>query len=148
MANADRRAYLEGKYEGAVARLYNGLERAACFCLRRQYRINTEDVKREQLPETLQSEYEQKYLDPRDDKLKVPLMVAYRLLEALGDALGGTFMARQEEVGQLLSLRNLSPLGHGENPVGKEGYERFRGVLVELLAINEDALPRFPELIL
>jgi CRISPR-associated protein (TIGR02710 family) len=146
IANADRRARIEGKYEDAVARLYSGLERAARFRLRRRYRINTEDVKQEQLPEALREEYMQKHHDPRDGKLKVPLLAAYRVLEALGDALGGAFMARQEEVVKLLNLRNSSPLGHGEAPVGADGYERFRSVLVALLAIDESALPRFPEL--
>jgi CRISPR-associated protein (TIGR02710 family) len=146
IANADRRARIEGKYEDAVARLYSGLERAARFRLRRQYRISTEDVKQEQIPEALREEYMQKYHDPRDGKLKVPLLAAYRLLEALGDALGGAFMARQEEIVKLLNLRNSSPLGHGEAPVGADGYERFRSVLVALLAIDESALPRFPEL--
>jgi len=146
IANADRRARIEGKYEDAVARLYSGLERAARFRLRRQYRINTEDVKREQIPEVLREEYMQKYLDPRDGKLKVPLVAAYRLLEALGDALGGAFTLRQEEILELLNLRNSSPLGHGESPVGAEGYERFRSVLIALLALDESALPRFPEL--
>jgi CRISPR-associated protein (TIGR02710 family) len=146
IANADRRARIEGKYEDAVARLYSGMERAARFRLRRQYRINTEDVKQEQLPEALREEYVQKHHDPRDGKLKVPLLAAYRLLEALGDALGGAFMARQEEAVKLLNLRNSSPLGHGEAPVGADGYERFRSVLVALLAIDESALPRFPEL--
>jgi len=146
IANADRRARIEGKYEDAVARLYSGLERAARFRLRRQYRINTEDVKREQLPEVLREEYMQKYLDQRDGKLKVPLVAAYRLLEALGDALGGAFTLRQEEILELLNLRNSSPLGHGESPVGAEGYERFRSVLIALLALDESALPRFPEL--
>jgi CRISPR-associated protein (TIGR02710 family) len=146
IANADRRARIEGKYEDAVARLYSGLERAARFRLRRQYRINTEDVKREQLPEVLREEYTPKYLDPRDGKLKVPLVAAYRLLEALGDELGGAFTLRQEEILELLNLRNSSPLGHGESPVGADGYERFRSVLIALLALDESALPRFPEL--
>jgi CRISPR-associated protein (TIGR02710 family) len=146
VANADRRAHLEGKYEDAVARLYSGLERAARFRLHRQYRIDTEEVKREQLPEALRAEYQQKYCDPRDNKLKLPLLAAYRLLEALGNELGHAFIARQEEFLQVLSLRNLSPLGHGEQPVGIDGYMRFRMLLVALLSISEDALPRFPEL--
>src|SRR5262249_19673879 len=94
--------------------------------LRRQYRISTEDVKREQLPEALRKDYLQKYLDPRDGKLKVPLVAAYQLLEALGNDLGHAFMARQEDMLKLLSMRNSSPLGHGENPVGQEGYTQFR----------------------
>jgi len=146
IANADRRARIEGKYEDAVARLYSGLERAARFRLQRQYGIGTEDVKEAQIPEALREDYRQKYLDPRDGKLKVPLVAAYRLLEALGDGLGRAFTMRQEEILELLNLRNSSPLGHGESPVGADGYERFRSVLVALLAIDESALPRFPEL--
>jgi hypothetical protein len=114
--------------------------------LQRQYGIGTEDVKEAQIPEALREDYRQKYLDPRDGKLKVPLVAAYRLLEAEGDGLGRAFTMRQEEILELLNLRNSSPLGHGESPVGTDGYERFRSVLIALLAIDESALPRFPEL--
>jgi hypothetical protein len=37
-------------------------------------------------------------------------------------------------------------LGDGENPVGQEGYARFRALLVELLGIDADALPKFATL--
>jgi CRISPR-associated protein (TIGR02710 family) len=146
IANADRRARIEGKYEDAVARLYSALERGAKFRLQRQYAISTEDVNPVRLPEALRDEYVQKYSDARDGKLRVPLMAAYRLLDALDDTLGHAFMARQDEVLQLLSLRNLSPLGHGEAPVGEDGYVRFRGLLMELFGIAETSLPHFPEL--
>jgi CRISPR-associated protein (TIGR02710 family) len=146
IANADRRADIEGKYEDAVARLYSCLERGAKFRLQRQYRVSTDDVKVDQLPEAIRSEFEQKYRDPREGKIRLPLFAAYRLLDALGDALGQRFIARQEEILKLLSLRNLSPLGHGENPVGQEGYGRFRALLVELLGIDEAALPKFATL--
>jgi hypothetical protein len=76
----------------------------------------------------------------------MPLVAAYRLLEALGDDLGHAFMARQEDILKLLSMRNSSPLGHGENPVGQEGYTQFRTCLMELLNIDESTLPHFPEL--
>ena len=146
IANADRHARIEGKYEDAVARLYSALERGAKFRLQRQHAISTEDVKPAQLPETLRDEYVQKYRDARDGKIKVPLMAAHRLLDALGNELGHAFVARQEEIVQLLSLRNLSPLGHGENPVGEDGYARFRGLLMELFGIAEAGLPCFTEL--
>jgi CRISPR-associated protein (TIGR02710 family) len=146
IANADRRADIEGKYEDGVARLYSCLERGAKFRLQRQYRVCTDDVESDQLPEALRSEIEQKYGDPREGKIRLPLFAAYRLLDAFGDELGHRFMARQEEILKLLSLRNLSPLGHGENPVGQEGYGRFRVLLVELLRIDEGALPKFATL--
>jgi len=146
IANADRRAMIEGKYEDGVARLYSCLERGAKFRLHRQYGVTTEDVKLDQIPEALRAEFEHKYRDLREGKIRLPLFAAYRLLEALGDALGQSFMARQEEILHLLSLRNLSPLGHGEQPVGKEGYGHFRAMVVELLGIDAGALPRFAEL--
>ena len=146
IANADRRAEIEGKYEDAVARLYSGLERGAKFRLQRQYGVSTDDVKVDQLPETLRLEFEQKYGNAREGKIRLPLVAAYWLLDALGDALGQRFTARQEEILKLLSLRNLSPLGHGENPVGSDGYGRFRAMLVELLGIDAQDLPRFATL--
>jgi CRISPR-associated protein (TIGR02710 family) len=144
IANAERRADVEGKYEDGVARLYSCLERGAKFRLQRQYGISTDAVKPEQLPEALRAEFELKYRDPRDGQIKLPLMASYRLLDALGDDLGQRFMAQQQEIFHLLSLRNLSPLGHGENPVGSEGYRRFRDLLLALLGIDAQQLPRFP----
>jgi CRISPR-associated protein (TIGR02710 family) len=146
MANADRRATIEGKYEDAVARLYSCLERGAKFRLQRRYRVSTDDVRVDQLPEALREEFAQKYRDPREGKIRLPLSAAYRLLDAFGDELGQRFVVRQGEILKLLSLRNLSPLGHGENPVGQEGYAQFCALLVELLEINEDALPKFATL--
>jgi hypothetical protein len=60
--------------------------------------------------------------------------------------MGQYFVVRQEEILKLLSLRNLSPLGNGQNPVGQERYAWFRTLLVELLDIDESASPRFPKL--
>ena len=60
IANADRRARIEGKYEDAVVRLYSALERGAKFHLQRQYAISTEDVKPARQPEALRDEYVQK----------------------------------------------------------------------------------------
>ncbi len=145
VANAERRARLESKYEDAVARLYSALERGARFRLRSRHDILTDAVDPEQIPEALREEYQSRYVDTRDGQIKVPLLAAYRLLDALDDEFGRAFMARQDEVLELLSLRNLSPLGHGENPVDENGYMRFRALLMELLQLDEAALPRFPE---
>jgi len=60
IANADRRAMIEGKYEDGVARLYSCLERGVKFRLHRQYGISTEDVKTDQMPEALRAEFVQK----------------------------------------------------------------------------------------
>ena len=103
-------------------------------------------MKAEQIPESLRAEFEQKYHDAREGKIRLPLFASYRLLDALGDELGQRFMARQEDIRKLLNLRNLSPLGHGENPVGHDGYGQFRALLVELLGIEVQDLPRFATL--
>jgi hypothetical protein len=55
-------------------------------------------------------------------------------------------VARQEEILKLLGLRNLSPLGHGENSLGQEGCALFRALLVELLGVDEAALAQFAQL--
>jgi len=137
---------IESKYEDAVARLYSGLERGAKFRLQRQYGVSTDDVKVDQIPEVLREEFAQKYGHTHEGKIKLSLVAAYRLLDGLGDELGQHFVAQQDEIQKLLSLRNLSPLGHGENPVGPDGYGRFRALLVELLGIDEAALPKFAPL--
>jgi hypothetical protein len=69
IANADRRAKIEGKYEDAVAQPYSCFERDAKFRLQRQYGMSTDDVRVDQFPEVLRSQFEQKYRDPRDAKI-------------------------------------------------------------------------------
>jgi CRISPR-associated protein (TIGR02710 family) len=144
IGNAGRRAELEHKYEDAVARLYSCLERAARFRLQRRYGIATEDVRPEALPQALREEFERRYSDPGDGKIRLPLKASYRLLRELRDELGARFMEREEEIGDLLLMRNGSPLGHGEAPVGEEGYRRFRDAVLELLGSGSEQIPRFP----
>jgi CRISPR-associated protein (TIGR02710 family) len=147
LANADRRARIEKKFEDAAARLYSCLERAARFrLLARTPPLDNENLSPAAVPPPLRAELERRHADPATGLLKLPLVASYRLLDALGDGLGERFRAREEEILGLLQMRNRSILGHGEQAVSATGAGRFREVLVALLAIDERELPVFPEL--
>jgi CRISPR-associated protein (TIGR02710 family) len=146
VANADRRARIEHKYEDAVARLYSCVERAARFRLfTRSPAIDNEKVAPEQVPAALREELVRRYGESGGRVLRLPLEASYQLLAALGDPLGAAFAARAAQVGRLLALRNHSILGHGEEAVTQAGYDAFRRFVVELLDLREETLPRFPE---
>ncbi len=146
IANADRRARVEHKYEDAVARLYSCVERAARFrLLARTPAIDNEKVPPALVPEVLREEFTRRFGDGAKPVLKMPLDASFQLLAALEDPLGAAFAARQAEARMLLALRNRSILGHGMEPVTEEGYRRFRAFVVSLLAVGEEELPRLPE---
>jgi CRISPR-associated protein (TIGR02710 family) len=147
LANADRRARVERKHEDGVARLYSCLERGARFrLLARPEPIDTEEVSPKDVPAALLDEFERRYLERGQGRLKLPLLASYQLLDALGDEMGVRFMARETEIRRLLDLRNRAYLGHGERPVGEAEYSRFREMLVGLLDLREQDLPVFPAL--
>jgi CRISPR-associated protein (TIGR02710 family) len=149
IANARRRGDLEARYDDAVARLYSALEMAARVRLEQVHRIRTSEVHRDQVPESLREEFCKRYEitdGERKGCLKLPHYAAFRLLVALQDELGLRYMAREKEVGDLLAKRNLSILAHGDHPVREEIYQRFSGVVREVAAVQEEELPKFPDL--
>lgn len=146
LANAIRRAELEGKYDDAAARLYRALELAAQLRLRRRHGIETSRVRPEQVPQGLREEYVRRYGDEGTGPLRVPLEAAYRLLGGLGDELGRRYEERREEMRRHLQLRNRSILAHGDQAISREGFEGFLAFCLEFLDIAPEDLPRFPNL--
>lgn len=90
LANAKRRADLERKFDDAVARLYRAIETLAQARLKERG-IETSDIKVYQIPESVRQEYVSKYRDAKDLKIRIPLLVALRLLREYGDELAENF---------------------------------------------------------
>jgi CRISPR-associated protein (TIGR02710 family) len=144
IANAKRRADLEGKYDDAVARLYRAIEFLAQNRLKSKYSIKTSNINKIDIPNSLRDEYIKKYTDP-EGKINLPLYASYKLLEELHDELGKRFMVQYErELKHLLSLRNNSILAHGFDSISKNAYEKFYLNILEFANINEDIIPTFP----
>lgn len=145
IANADRRAQIEGRYDDAMARLYRALEKIAQNELLK-LGINASKVPVERIPEDLREEYKRKYYDEEIKTLKLPLYASYRLLNHLENEIGRRFMENYEKsIKGILDTRNNSILAHGELSVTREKYEGMRDILLDFIG-GEKRLPKFPEL--
>jgi len=146
IANGERRAS-EAKYDDAVARLYRALEMAAQVALGdREPPIQTGAVPVEAVPDELRAEFAIRYAGPEEGLLRLPLYASYRLLAALGDPLGERFVRAGDAIRGLLSARNGSILAHGLTPLDKRAYESLLAALLEILGLDRQELPRFPQL--
>lgn len=143
MGNAKRR-YNEGKYDDAVARLYRVLEMTAQERLFAAYKINTSEVKPEQVPEKIRDSYILKY--SKGEHLQIPLAASYNLLQVMGDRIGEVFVDCRTEIDKVLFARNHSILAHGIKPVGKDLYPKFEKTVLHIGDINEAEIPVFPKL--
>lgn len=147
IANAMRRAELENKYDDAVARLYRAMEAIAQWRLKSGHQINSADVKKEQIPESIRSDYVVKYLDDKDNKIKLGMYASYWLLKELNNPLGnGFFKIYEKEIRGLLDIRNSSILAHGYVSIKQETYEKLLNNVLEFSSIKREDLPQFPSL--
>lgn len=148
LANASRRADMAQKYDDAVARLYSVLEALARNRLLDGYQIKAGGVKPEQVPEGLRAEYVRLFSDPEKPEtgLRLGLQAQYHLLHALGDKLGERFAAQEKSLERVLLARNQSRLAHGTEPVKPEIYQKLREIILDFAEINENEIPKFPEM--
>ncbi len=147
LANAKRRADLEDKFDDAMARLYRAMEAMAQFRLESQYGIKTSDVKIEKIPDSLKQDYQRKYTDEKEKRIKLPLYASYLLLKELSDELGKSFFDHYDkELRSILDLRNRSILAHGFNSMKKETFRKMYLVILKFAGITEEEIPKFPDL--
>ncbi|HSW62250.1 MAG TPA: TIGR02710 family CRISPR-associated CARF protein [Dissulfurispiraceae bacterium] len=142
-ANAERRMH-EGKTDDAIVRLYRIVEMIAQERLQTGYGIDASNVKEEQLPDVLRSEYLTRYQG--DGKIKIPQVAAFRLLDALDDPVGHLFEERRESMQKIGNSRNDSWLAHGLGSAKEETYVKLREFVEKLEVINPEDAPRFPPL--
>ena len=147
LSNAKRRAELENKFDDAVARLYRTIEAVAQFRLESQYGINTTNVKIAQIPNSLREKYKKKYTEEKGEKIRLPLYASYLLLKELNDELGQKFFQFYDKhLRPLLDLRNKSILAHGFTPIKEDTFKKMYSIILQFTGIEEDQIPKFPEL--
>jgi CRISPR-associated protein (TIGR02710 family) len=143
LANAKRRADLEGKYEDAVARCYSAIEKLAKVQLKEQHKINNSDAEIGQIPKSLQTNFK-RYQNDETGRLQFGLKASFQLLEVLGDSMGKEYMQKETDFGRLLGMRNESILGHGFKSATLKNFNDFFGMALSLGGIEETDLVRFP----
>lgn len=152
LENAKRRA-AENKYDDAVARLYRTIEFIG------QYKVNqrglfkkneegqpkTNDLDIKKLPKEMQEKYK-KYIDNKDNKIKLGLRNLYELLDDLGEEIGTSFMKeikkRDSKFKKLLGARNNSILAHGFNYISKSIYEDMLNTVIEFARLVDQELDK------
>jgi CRISPR-associated protein (TIGR02710 family) len=144
-SNAERRAE-EGKVDDAVLRLYRVVEMIAQERLINAYKIDTSDVRADQIPASLSKEFIKKYKDQRSGMIKVPQAPSYILLGALGDDLGKLFEVHQSSFKEIQNSRNDSYLAHGFGSSKEKTYERLRDFILELNVFEASVAPVFPKI--
>ena len=145
-ANAQRR-YAEGKIDDAILRIYRIVEMSAQERLLNKYDIHASDVKENQIPGNLRTEF-LKHKSRRDGKIKIPQTAGFDLLKELGDELGALFFERKSSFLDIQTSRNYSYLAHGFDSAKDKTYLKLREFILSLnLFKNEDA-PVFPEMAL
>ena len=143
LANADRCAD-RGRYDDGVARLYRACEAAAQFRLAELRLTDKPDgkVPYERLPEPLRTQWSSRL---EDGLVRLGLQDDYALLNAVADPLGERFvqLGLNDRLHSPLNDRNNSILAHGQAPLSIRGYTNLRDVLLSLLEVQPDDLPRY-----
>jgi CRISPR-associated protein (TIGR02710 family) len=146
LANAKRRAEMHHHYEDAMVRLYRALEILAQVQLDKAFGIRSQDVRADQLPESVREEYRRGFISELDGRIKLPLYAAYNLLKVLGDPLGQGFFTLWPQIKLVLDMRHQSILAHGFENMKPERYQQLWDLVLKLSEARPEALPRFPQM--
>jgi CRISPR-associated protein (TIGR02710 family) len=146
LGHAGRRLRTAHDTEAAMRALLRALEGFAQHRLLKQYRIKTWDVQPEQLPQALQDTCRTCYLDDIDGKYVLPWQAQYRLLAALDDPMGHTFLKQWPVMKPLLNAANQAVLGRGAETIKAERVQQLFDVVVKLTNAGDTSLPKFPVL--
>lgn len=146
LAHAGRKLRVANDAEGAMHSLVRALEAFAQRQLFKQFRIKTWDVQPEQLPHPLQDVCRSCYLDDIDGKYVLPLQAQFRVLAALGDQMGESFLRQWPMMKPLFNAANRAVLGHGSEPVKAERVQQLFEVVMKVTNTDETSLPKFPTL--
>lgn len=145
VSNAKRRIHA-GRYDDAVARMYRAIEAYAQLSLRSHGIEDTAKVSLDKIPPPLRANYERNA--NKEGTIKIALQNAYELLGAF-DAPAAKRFRELGFAGKdgFLSVRNLSLLAHGFEPVSRDYAESklFPRVL-ELIGLKDVDIFVFPRL--
>lgn len=145
--NSGRRAK-EGKYDDAVARLYRTLEMIGQIEFEKVFNCSTSDVKIENIPTEFTDEIKTKYVDSKDNKIKLPLRATFDLLNKNNNNLGRKFFENFERIKKVLNLRNYSILAHGSNTLNEKEFSEADELIKSFLSEKNkpNYVKEFPEL--
>ncbi len=120
--NAERQAK-NGFYDNGVARLYRTIELLAQIRLKNTYGIDTSSIEKSldklKNPEKWEKEKNE------EGKIQVGVIKAYELLTEMGDEIGKIYEKEENQLKNVLKIRNFSKLAHGNTPITEEQWNNF-----------------------
>lgn len=146
LANARRRAEIGHHYDDAVVRLYRAMEVLAQIQLEKGHGVKSQEVRPEQLPDSIREDYRRCMTSELDGRIKLSLYPAYHLLKALGDPLGQAFFNLWPQIKRVLDTQHHSILAHGFEPMKSERYNELFDLVLKLSGTRPESLPRFPQM--
>ena len=143
IANAERRAE-EGSYDDAVARLYRAVEAVAQLHLLEVYGQDSGNIMLDTLKDRLPKDSKRRYEGLRDEdgRIRLGLTESYQLIRTLEPS---NPLASDEVIEQLrkdLPFRNSSILAHGFKPIGREDFERMKGLAIKVAEFEDQELEK------
>jgi len=140
-SNALRR-FEEGKYDDCVARLYRLVEMVAQIELEKEFKMKTDKVKIDILPDALRDRF---VANQQNQQVELGLLDTFKVLnEKSENKRTKTFFTKFEDFKKLLSVRNHSRLAHGQTPITKETCEKLSSFVQEVFEIKDGT--DFPKL--
>lgn len=124
LLNAKRKAFPK-LYDDATGRIYRALEVLVDARLQIEYGINKNNLDLSKL-KALASEYEQ------GEKLSLKESFNFLIKLNEADELAVEYIKREEKIFGSLSIRNNSLFAHGYEPISKEKFEHFLGIVTDL----------------
>lgn len=143
LANAVRRAEIEHKYDDAVARLYSVIEKIAKLRLKTAWNLDNSAIDPASIPAEAQAVLEGVSKDEQG-RMALPLRKSYELLVRLDDAVGRRYEGCAEQLGKILTIRNMSLLAHGWQPISEDTYRKMLNLALTFCDVDHSELPSFP----
>jgi len=144
LANAKRRAS-QGKFDDAMLRIYRALELMAQKELLENHRIETGNLRPDQIPKSLQPKLLPRF-NKESETLKIGLEDSWELLLSLGDPIASAYQQNRDLLRKIQVARNESLLAHGFTPVSESTYEKLKTAIYQIAGIREQDLIEFPKI--
>ena len=152
IGNAMRRSYIECRYDDALARIYRAFEKKAQIEIYNELKFRNSKIpidrfdKIELISNEIKEKFKKKYIDEKEDALKLPLYASYELLYYLNNDYGVRFINNYDEIHKILNRRNMSILAHGEEPIDENVFNDALNFIIKFLNIDRSIIPEFPKL--
>ncbi|RKZ29525.1 hypothetical protein DRQ33_08740, partial [bacterium] len=145
LANARRKGEM-GLYTDAILRLYRSVELWTQWKLGSDHKIDTSNVKEEDIPQYLIKEFACYKRNNKYKFYKLPLLASIKLLaEKRNKQAKKIINEMKDDLNDLMRARNYCSLEHNMEPRSKKDYDRLFDKVLKMIDFEEVELRIFPK---